>query len=135
MDFKKIEIKGISKRIWEVFVFFAKHIVLSCFLIVLISIGFGFFIFYQNIILANQGNLEGMDSSLDIKKNDYDQIMKAWSEEDERERSADSKSFTNFFYNLPQPSLKPSPSPSPKPSLTPKPSPTPSPTSTPEETP
>lgn len=111
MNFKKIEIKGISKKIWEVFVFSAKHIILSCFLVVLISISVGLLIFYQNISLANRGNLDSMDSSLDIKKNEYDQIMKAWGEEDGRKRSADSKSFTNFFYNLPQPRLKPSPSP------------------------
>ncbi|MCX6765133.1 MAG: hypothetical protein NT148_01165 [Candidatus Nealsonbacteria bacterium] len=116
----KIEIKGIRKKIWEVSVFFAKHVVLSCFLVVLISIGVGFIIFYQNIILADQSNAGSMDSSLDIKKNDYDQIIKAWSEEEERKESADSKGFNNIFYNLPQPSPKPSPSPSPSPAETPQ---------------
>jgi len=105
----KIEIKRINKKVWEASVFFAKHVVLSCFLVVLISIGVGFIIFYQNIILADNGNANSMDSSLDIKKNDYDQIMKVWSAEKERREDADSKSFTNIFYNLPQPKLSPSP--------------------------
>ncbi|MCX6760079.1 MAG: hypothetical protein NTW46_01920 [Candidatus Nealsonbacteria bacterium] len=123
MNLKKIEFKAISKKIWEVFVFFAKHIVLSCFLVVLISAGAGFFIFYRNIALVNQENLGSMDSSLDIKKNYYDQIIKAWNEESERKEDIDSKSFTNIFYSIPKPSPeKPLPSPA-KPLSSPSPSP------------
>ena len=52
-------------------------------------------------------SVDNMDSSLDIKKNDYDQIIKIWGEENKRREEADSKSFTNIFYSLPQPSPSP----------------------------
>lgn len=116
MNFGNLKFKTISKKIWAVLLFFSRHIILSCLLIVLISIGIGFYVFYINIALVSKENFESMNSSLDIRKDYYDQIVKLWDEENKRKEESTSKSFVNFFYNISQPSPSPSLSPSPKPS-------------------
>lgn len=133
MKIKGIGFNKISKKIWAFLVFFAKHIVLSCFLVVLISICAGLFIFYTDIILANQKSIDNMGSTLDIKKSYFDRIIKIWNDENERNANADSKTYENIFYSLPQPAVeKPKPSPtSVKPSPIPE-SPKPSPEQTPQ---
>lgn len=102
MKIKGLKFKGGSEKIWSILVFFARNIILSCLLVVFISFIFGAFIFYSNVVLIGQGSLESMDSSLDIKKNYYDLILKKWEDEEKRIEGIESKNYANIFYSPPK---------------------------------
>jgi len=99
MKIKGLQFKG--EKIWAILVFFARNIILSCFLVVLISFVFGAFIFYSNVVMMGQGSIESMDNSLDIKKNYYDSILKKWEDEAKRIEGIESENYPNIFYSPP----------------------------------
>lgn len=109
MNFKNIQIKGASVKLWSVLVFFARHVILSCLIVSLISLSAGFFIFYSDIILADKESNNNMDSSLDIRKDYYDKIKNSWDSESRKNQGIGSKSYLNIFYTpvLPSPENPP----------------------------
>ncbi len=127
----------IIKKYWDIMLFFSKHVIFTCFLICLIVLAAGAFIFYKYFILAQNVNIEDFGSAFEVKQDIYNQIKDAWEKEQDISDSADSKSYPAIFRVQPKQSPLPSPflhiSPSPKasPKVTPEPSPSPSPSPTP----
>ena len=99
----------------------AYHPLFSSFLFLFIALLIGGFLFYRYVLLAQRMDFKDISPEPLLKEDVYNEVFKAWQEQEENFKAADAKEYPNPFKKNIQPTPAPKPAVSPTPTISPTP--------------
>lgn len=93
----KIKIRKFKKFLRNLPLAIAKHAFLACLFLFFLALIFGGLLFYKYSILTQKTNLEDLSWGFSLEEETYQQVFKAWQEQDRKFQEADFKEYPNPF--------------------------------------
>lgn len=92
MNIKKVK-TFLTKLPWII----AEHAFLACLILFILALALGGFLFYKYNLLAQKVELEILDQTLQLREETYQEVLKAWQEQEQKFQAADTKQYPNPF--------------------------------------
>jgi len=93
----KVKTGKIKKFLGKLVLTIAKHLFLDCLIIFLLALIIGGFFYYKYNILIQGAELESFEKPFLSEKNDYQEVISFWQENEEKFEGADLKKYINPF--------------------------------------
>ena len=93
----KLKTDKIKKFLGKLVLIVARHFLLDCLVVFLLVVALGGFFYYKYNILIQRAELESLEEPFLLEKNNYQDVINFWQENEKKFKEADSREYINPF--------------------------------------